>query len=314
MWPQFRVELRLLAETLRHCLAIPEQWGQNGLALIARLALYIYDMIVISTVIQVGLALPMAIYFHRISFSGLSANVIIVPLLTAVVPIGFLAVFTDWRFPAVVAEFLLRLSRTSCPLACAVGTRCTCPRSSAMANAGFCGCATAACLYFDPLMALAAAGVGRRAGPVCRSVRLPVPAPMTDPGQLELTAIDVGQGDGLLVAFPDGKLMMVDGGGFPNLFGRKVKPKLDIGEDVISPYLWSRSVKKLDVVVCTHAHEDHTGGLGAIIDNFHPAQLWTGANGESPVWRDAPRQGLGEACPDRFYARWTQLRFRRCAH
>jgi competence protein ComEC len=110
--------------------------------------------------------------------------------------------------------------------------------------------------------------------------------PLTKPGALELTAIDVGQGDGLLVAFPDGKLMMVDGGGFPNLFGRKVKPKLDIGEDVISPYLWSRSVRKLDVVVCTHAHEDHAGGLGAIIDNFHPAQLWTGANGESPVWLD----------------------------
>ena len=62
--------------------------------------------------------------------------------------------------------------------------------------------------------------------------------------------------------------------------------KLDIGEDVISPYLWSRSIKKLDVVVCTHAHEDHSGGLGALIDNFHPSQLWTGANGNSPVWRE----------------------------
>jgi competence protein ComEC len=118
--------------------------------------------------------------------------------------------------------------------------------------------------------------------------------PLTQPGQFELTAIDVGQGDGLLAVFPDGKLMMVDGGGFPNLFGRKIKPKLDIGEDVISPYLWSRSVQKLDVVVCTHAHEDHTGGLGAIIDNFHPDQMWTGANGDSGVWRDLRARALAK--------------------
>jgi competence protein ComEC len=100
---------------------------------------------------------------------------------------------------------------------------------------------------------------------------------------MELTAIDVGQGDSLLVAFPEHKLMLVDGGGVL-AFGRKVKPKLDIGEDVVSPYLWGRSIRHLDVIVATHAHEDHTGGLAAIIDNFHPAELWTGAHTDEPVW------------------------------
>jgi competence protein ComEC len=107
-------------------------------------------------------------------------------------------------------------------------------------------------------------------------------------GSLELTAIDVGQGDSLLVAFPNGKLMLVDGGGVL-AFGRKVKPKLDIGEDVVSPYLWSRSIGHLDVVVATHAHEDHTGGLGAILDNFHPPELWTGAHTDEPVWNELSR-------------------------
>ena len=70
--------------------------------------------------------------------------------------------------------------------------------------------------------------------------------------QLELTSIDVGQGDSLLLVFPDGARMLVDGGGLLQ-FGNARKSNLDIGEDVVSPYLWSRGIQTLDVVVATHA-------------------------------------------------------------
>jgi competence protein ComEC len=109
-------------------------------------------------------------------------------------------------------------------------------------------------------------------------------APKVRSGQLEFSALDVGQGDSLFIAFPNGKLMLIDGGGIP-VFGGKSKPKLDIGEDVVSPYLWSRSIRKLDVIACTHAHDDHMGGVAALIDNFHPSELWAGANPDSPIWR-----------------------------
>src|SRR5260370_38823046 len=56
---------------------------------------------------EIGLALPMAIYFHRVSSTGLPANVIIVPLLSLVVPVGFVAVFTGWHLPALIADWLL---------------------------------------------------------------------------------------------------------------------------------------------------------------------------------------------------------------
>src|SRR6187399_1770763 len=60
----------------------------------------------------------------------------------------------------------------------------------------------------------------------------------------------------------------------------KSKP-MDIGEDVISPYLWSRSIRQLDILTLTHAHADHMGGMSALIDNFHPRELWISGMGQS---------------------------------
>ena len=117
-------------------------------------------------------------------------------------------------------------------------------------------------------------------------------APEIARNQLELTAIDVGQGDSLLVSFPDGKLMVVDGGGIP-AFGRRTKSNMEIGEDVVSPYLWGRSIRTVDVLALTHAHEDHIGGLSALMENFHVHELWTGAMSDNPLWdalRDQARR------------------------
>jgi competence protein ComEC len=103
------------------------------------------------------------------------------------------------------------------------------------------------------------------------------------PGQLEMTAIDVGQGDSLLVRFPDGKQMIVDGGGIP-AFGHQARSQLDIGEDVVAPYLWSRSIRRVDVIALSHAHDDHAGGLPALVQDFRPKEIWTGATPPSPTW------------------------------
>jgi len=82
---------------------------------------------------------------------------------------------------------------------------------------------------------------------------------------------------------PDGALMLVDGGGIPH-FGTGPKPRIEIGEDVVSPYLWTRSIKRVDVVVASHGHEDHIGGLPALIENFHPKELWIGVMPGGEPW------------------------------
>ena len=95
---QFRVELRLAAETLWLWTGLPLRWAEESLAAASRAILFAFEMVVISVTIQIGLALPMAEYFHRVSFTGLSANLLIVPAMNAVVPLGFAAIFTGWRW------------------------------------------------------------------------------------------------------------------------------------------------------------------------------------------------------------------------
>jgi competence protein ComEC len=98
-----------------------------------------------------------------------------------------------------------------------------------------------------------------------------------------LTVLDVGQGDSLLVVSPGGKTLLIDGGGaFGGFPGRELHEGIDPGEEAVSAYLWSRGFQKLDIVALTHAHQDHLGGLKAILENFHVARLWIGREVSSP--------------------------------
>jgi competence protein ComEC len=102
-------------------------------------------------------------------------------------------------------------------------------------------------------------------------------APRWSAGKLELTVLDVGQGDSLFVVSPHGRTLLIDGGGaFKGFPGREERSGIDPGEEAVSPYLWSRGFQKLDVVALTHAHQDHIGGLTAILENFHVGTLWIG--------------------------------------
>ena len=77
-------------------------------------------------------------------------------------------------------------------------------------------------------------------------------APALNRGKLEVTVLDVGQGDSIFAGFPDGRTMLIDGGGQPGsewVGGQR--SGIDIGEQVVSPYLWSRGIQQLDVIALT---------------------------------------------------------------
>ena len=281
---QWRVELRLLTETVRAWTRLPESVIRVLIAKGVLVTSFIADIVIISACVQFGLALPMAIYFHRLSFTGLSANIIVVPLLSLVVPIGFAAIITRWHFLAVLTEVLLHWAE----VAATWHARIEPAWRIAALPFWICAAFAASLLALGLAIRLKRAAIlpALAASMVLFSIICWQPwKPSIRPGMLELSAIDVSQGDSLLLVFPDGETMLIDAGGFPGM-GRMVrKPQLDVGEDVVSPYLWARRIRRLDYAVLTHGHSDHMDGLPAVLDNFRPHALWIGAEPETAEWK-----------------------------
>lgn len=94
-----------------------------------------------------------------------------------------------------------------------------------------------------------------------------VPVFLNNPEGIKVTYIDVGQGDSSLIELPDGKRMLIDGGG---AFDRR----FDIGKRVLAPYLWDKGIKRIDYIVLSHPGSDHIGGLTYIIKKFEIGEVW----------------------------------------
>jgi len=236
-----------------------------------------FDLIVISTLMQVSLALPMAYYFHRATSFGIPANMLVVPLTEILMPAAVAAVglgyISNWvaRIPAAV---------TSMALAAITGTvrglgglhladlRVPTPEPRVVIAA--CLCLATAMLLARQRWRWTSLGMGALVasalwigwGPAHPHVRR---------GVLEVTSIDVGEGDSSLIVTPEGKTLLIDAGG-PT--GGPHLSEFDVGENVVSPYLWSRGFQRLDAVALTHAHSDHMGGMSSVLKNFRPKELW----------------------------------------
>ncbi len=282
---QMRLDLRMMAERL-------QRWfGETGsLAIVgagAQSVLSVYEVLCVSALMQAGMVLPMAYYFHRATVMGIPANALAVPLTGVLMPAAVLAVGMSYcwlplaKIPAWVAAACLHgITGTVRGLGGLriADYRVAMPEVSTMAVAA--GALAIAmvlawrrrALVVSGLALLAAAGLW-----VCAHV----PPAHIRPATMEITAIDVGQGDSLLVVSPEGKTLLVDAGG--PVGGQQ--SEFDFGENVVSPYLWERRISRLDVIAITHGHSDHIGGIHSIMKNFRPREMWVGALPETPAIR-----------------------------
>ncbi len=261
-----------------------------------RAALYFWEIIFISAILQLGMLPPLAYYFHRVTLAGPFANVPALLLTGLAVPIGFLTLaaslvshtLAGWMLAKLLGFILAMLDAAVRWFAGWHGASYRIPGPSDRSHGGL-------CRFRDRAIRGHSVAIGRFWWASSAAIALVATAaliathpfpPRLAPQRLELTVLDVGQGDSLFLSFPRGRTMLVDGGGeLGNFHSGGMRSGIDVGEDVVSPYLWSRGVKQIDVVALTHAHEDHLGGLPAIFENFRVGEFWVGRDIQSAAYR-----------------------------
>ncbi|HEY0785744.1 MAG TPA: ComEC/Rec2 family competence protein [Acidobacteriaceae bacterium] len=287
---QYRVTLRLLLE---HVAPLTGRWIARRVApALVRFSLQALELLLLSFVVELAMALPMAMYFHRITVLSLPVNFLIVPFLGLLLPAAFgtlatlLVSPTLAVVPAAAATLLLHIVAGIVHF------------FSSMHAGDYRIPAPPAPRVVLSILLMGAAvwlvrrrpwGVALGCGTLVASALITV-APQAlahRSGSLEITAIDVGQGDSLLVLTPDGHSLLVDAGG---IAGAPSGGNFDMGEDVVSPMLWSRGIERLDAVAITHAHTDHIGGMPAVLANFRPRTIWVGNNPASAEYSALTRE------------------------
>ena len=304
---EFRVMMRMVAERLKR--------GVNSAASrifpwTVRFGVRALELVVVSCVVELAMTLPMAIYFHRITIFALPVNLLIVPLLVVLMPAALLTLLllAVWPaaavIPAMLVAFVMHLGVGLVHLfgAMALGDF-RIPGALAWQAAAFCA-------LLGVAIALARSSLQRptrwlRRGAwialMAAAIVAVLPRPIERPrGAMLMEAIDVGQGDSLLIITPDGKTLLVDGGGFGG--GPRQAPQdFDIGEEVVSPALWARGIRHLDAVALSHTDSDHMGGIPAVLRNFHPDSLWVGNNPPIPRYQALLAEAAALHIPVRSY-------------
>jgi competence protein ComEC len=292
---QFRVMLRLWSE------AFADAFGPHTRTLpstLIRTTLWTAELILIGLVAEAVMVLPMALYFHRATVFALPANMLSIPLVAILAPLGvatFLAsLISPWlaAIPSTLTALLLHAITHAIAYVGhnqAADLRVPGPTLTHALLAAT--CIAFACWAVRKSRALSLTALA--ALPIAAAITLWPTPPITYPNQLEVTAIDVGQGDSLLVVGPTGRTMLIDAGGptgaaanAENASGPNFEnAAFDIGEEVVSPYLWSRHLRRLDIIALTHAHSDHMGGMPAALRNFRPRELWVAVDSTAPAFR-----------------------------
>ncbi len=102
---------------------------------------------------------------------------------------------------------------------------------------------------------------------------------MDSDGKLHITMLSVGQAECILLRLPDGSTMLVDGGGYLHDTGH------DFGQRLLAPALGALLVKKIDRVISTHDHPDHSGGFPFVIRNFPVGEFWSSTDLSDEIQR-----------------------------
>jgi competence protein ComEC len=286
---QFRLMLRLWSEAIA---GIAGDWARSFPSRLVRWSFWALELALIGAVAEMVMVLPMAIYFHRATMFAVPTNMLSVPLVAILAPIAVItfctALLSPWvaMLPGAATALLLHgitgvIGRVSAVHAADLRVPAPVWWIALLAVVAWAFCCWAVrrsrSWTWTAVLVLAV---------VPLMVLWPEPA-IVSPGMMEVTAIDVGQGDSIFIVGPDGSTMLLDAGGPVGgvTEAAEATSRFDIGEEVVSPYLWSRRFRHLDVLALSHAHSDHMGGMPAVMRSFKPRELWVSIDPSSDAYR-----------------------------
>jgi competence protein ComEC len=298
-WParigrRWRAQVEIIAE------AWGDRWScafETGLLAVSRMGasagLLLAGMFLASVSVQIWLGPVLALYFNRLSWISPLANLAIVPLSSLVLAAGTLAALTvhttfpgDWVYPAAgwICSLLLK-TNDWIALVPQAWQRCPTPSPIwvwTLLLIIFCWCTLQLTRIWIPCCAIVLSLVWFGRGPdpsAAIHVRTHPESSLagrswaTRPAQLRLTFLDVSQGDSIVVQYPDTSVWVLDAGGIRDPAPEGGRHAFDVGEAVVSRYLWWLWVRKLDRIVLSHPHQDHAGGIPALLKNFTVERL-----------------------------------------
>ena len=213
---------------------------------------------------SVATAPVLAFHFRQLPVLGIAANVLGIPIGSALTAIATLAAVAA-AGSATLATPLLVAAR---PLATALlflSDTAAAPRWGILAVASP-GLAGAAGFVATALAAGRLRGAWRVAAAGAAAAFLLLPGPLRAAaararGGLEVWFVSVGQGDGALLRLPDGSAVLVDAGGAPD-------GGADPGARDVVPLLRDLGVARLAAVFASHPHPDHVLGFTAVSEAF----------------------------------------------
>lgn len=257
-------------------LSFAATWGLLYVAPVLRLRLvclgpFLAPALAATLGAQLAVAPLLAAHFQVLLGAGVLANALALPVIAALVPAGLALIPLVVVAPA-SGDLLLSLLRLPLEAVLWIGSRFgslgwaavpTPPVSPVAAAAlfllmGTCVAVLSGCWHMRRSQLLAGVAVW-----VC-ALALWYAAALRPPSALVVTVMDVGQGDAILVQSPSGQALLIDGGGSAG--GDRIG--WDVGLMRVVPALRRAGVRRLDAVILSHPHDDHVGGLLAVLENF----------------------------------------------
>ena len=295
---QARLELRALVGGLRARVGVLGRHPGLARALLVgplRLLIWIANILIFSAILQLGLLLPMVETFHRVTFAGIGLNALAIPVMTVLLALALPTNLISVMAPAVAvwpAKLLgvvmgILLGLTHLPgLTAWLSYRVSQPPW--WVAWGFCGAFVLVAWALRVRARATGATLGAAAVFVVLVALHPFPAKLR-PGRLEITVLDCGHGDAAFLVLPDRTTILVDAGGSRTRSTREGDAggrRWDPGEEIVSPYLWSRGINHIDILVVSHIRPDDMGDLEAIMANFHVGEFWHAIGDPSPGYTE----------------------------